>query len=214
MGAENPKNTTPPDNTPPKEIEKPIDFSSLDLWEFGNEKKMIHDDDHVSTTFQNKSTITMGGQIFYITFEQSFFKNEQFDIDKTVFKSDNFNFNISKDGQKVLGGFIKIKNENKGNTDGAMIQIERSKDSPWNDILRGKGIELYEKMLDFLQHYVNENNINAHHIASKYSSLSDDRWHEIFDPILRDERHYQKIEGDERDRWQKTYTPIQQTQHV
>jgi|SaaInlStandDraft_7_1057024.scaffolds.fasta_scaffold487636_1 hypothetical protein len=74
--------------------------------------------------------------------------------------------------------------------------------------MRGQGIKLYEKMLDFLQDYANENKVYVLHVSKKVSDLDEEKWQGVFRPVL-EPRDYTEIKDKSAtsDRWKKMYKP-------
>lgn len=184
---------------PGTETEKPIDFSKLNLWMFSRKMEKVKDVDDVAkySAFARKGTLLMDGEVFNIDFFL-----QRFVVDKIT--REIISFCILKGRDIMLNGLIEI--EKGENFCQAITNIKRNNNKLWRNKLRGKGVELYKKMLVFLQRYSDENNYAVAHVIRKISDLSDVKWHKIFDSVF-EERGYQRIENGGANKWEKTYLP-------
>jgi len=183
------------------EREKSIDFSRLDLWHFTQAKKSLKGDFDEDRTdaFENNLKIVIDDEVFDLHLF-----NLNTEINGKIIE-DSYNFSVRRGRDILLDGRIGITNKNGKYS--ATLNIKRNPSERWRDIMSGKGMELYKKLLLFLQNYTDDINCDVHHIAMKVSSLSDEDWHRKFDPIFENTPGYDKIENDKLYRWEKTYHP-------
>lgn len=185
---------------PVAEKEKPLNFSKLDLWKFSTAKESVKGDfgEDRKDAFEKKSKISLGGEVFDL---------ELFNLSSESNGSivDNYIFVIKKGRDILLNGKIGLKN-NKG-VYSAILNIRRNPSERWRHIMSGMGMELYKKLLAFLQNYTDNVDQDVHHVVMKVSDLSDEKWHKKFDPIFENTPGYNRIENDELYKWEKTYHP-------
>lgn len=109
------------------------------------------------------------------------------DYDKMEEKSVSFLFSVYGSGDKennpTLGFYILFSQR----LDGSVIattDIVKS-ESPRHN-LKMVGRELYKKGLDFIKHETNKRRVDIFHRVIRSSSLPDEKWEEIFEPMLMD----------------------------
>jgi len=191
---------------PEEETEPPIDFASLDLWEFSKNDEAVKRSEAGFSSYNKTGVIMISGEVFKFNLKYNGFIN-QLEQNNLVYKQENFEFCLSKDNTKILTSFINFKkNKKTDESTEATLYVKRYTGSQCDDSTKGKGIEFYKKMLSFLQNYSNENAISVHHVVRELSDMSDTDWHAKFDPILIDKK-YIEIPDNPPDKWEKMYNP-------
>ncbi|HBU06773.1 MAG TPA: hypothetical protein DEB09_01690 [Candidatus Magasanikbacteria bacterium] len=198
----------PPENqSTPEETKTPIDFTSLDLWELSQTSKKTKEPDPEDETarFENSKIVNIKGYDFTIVFTL-----ETIDFNESI-NFDTISISINKDDKKMIVAELEI--EKVGEQYKSFVYIEgNNNDTNGGDTnkqqneLKGQARILYEKVLDFLQHYADANGHQLCDIVKNISSLTEERWQEIFAPILKP-KGYEALNGQGNERYKKIYYP-------
>lgn len=208
MNSPDAKNREGKDYEELKEFFKGLDFYNLLENKIEVERRKISDSVENIKYRKEVSVVLLGKEMTLLLLEEDDVIKRD---DGSIFVEKSFNFSLKFNATLLLESFVKFVENFDTNFDYEIhSRIQRNKNSDIGDSMKGSGIKFYEKMLDFInsfmQHAEGESgeNFNAVHKVVKSSDMRVSEWLEKFQPVL-EAREYVSV-NDKKTEWEKLYS--------
>jgi len=188
-------------NRETKHIDSPEVHLSDISWSFDRDIR----GENLMKIFDGEMSFHFGNEDIELYVEHAQVFNSQ-DEDRLV--KESYEFNLGNKPSAELEGAITVHYQSDNNSQ-PFVTTNIKRNDPQTELPKGLGLRFYQTLLLFIQDIANKRNVSLKHLVSRHvlfskTPLSNQRWDELFLPILQSEGYVEMREG----KWEKQYQPI------